>query len=145
MTRDEILRMDAGHEMDLLVAIRLERPTFKVPEYRYSPIRPVDWSSPGGLWTLDGYANWLSKSPYPVPLPLSVDIAASFRVVDRLDKYEFYLEHSRKEWFALFVNVNVPGDWRAIKLDNNATAPTASLAICRAALLTTLEAEDDQL
>jgi len=121
MTRDEILNMPAGKEMDALIA---------------SEVMGYDWRY------IDAYPyrhRWISESgdTFDIEeLEFSSDIAMAWRVVEKMSE----------EWC---FNVSTGHDFRkypglsfGCKLDSKefisthfALAETAPLAICRAALL----------
>jgi hypothetical protein len=115
MTNDEILNMEAGLEMDELVTESVmgwERRTFKHDG--------VDF------WHLPGTA----RCELDVP-PYSTDIAAAWQVVEKasLFKLDCLQIHDSSDW------------WCEIALEGRpyeATADTAPLVICRAALLAAL-------
>jgi hypothetical protein len=104
MTRDEILKMEAGREMDALVAEKIFN------------------------------GQWLYKN-IPENLPkFSASISAAWEVVERL------IKHNPLSLDYLVDENNVLG-WQAnFRMGYNvAFAPTAPLAICRAALLAVMK------
>ena len=111
MTRDEILNMPAGREMDALVAKNVMKLEFPVYEF-------------------DGYKHQYKPKPY------STNIAAAWEVVDKINSqeslYNFELSKDDKSWMC---------EWWSKETQEPiwATADTAPLAICRAALLAVME------
>jgi hypothetical protein len=146
MTRDEILNMSAGREMDALIAERVMGWTpwvEKRGEYDY-----VIWQRNGDKEPWFSHRGWethksrYSKlikydSHYHIEVGLhkfsSGGYDEAFEVVEKMksDGWEFYFEWKDKPW-ALFENDEC-------LLDKYADADTVPLAICKAALLTTLE------
>ena len=140
MTRDEILALEAGRELDALVAEKVMGWTWG----EYSPpvegpskiLRPPEsWApspdrAPGSEVSCPG---WHFRVPQ-----YSTDIAAAWEVVEKMVpiKYGFNLaiESPPGPW----------GDWE-VHFYNGGThlafADTAPLAICRAALLAVMEVE----
>jgi hypothetical protein len=112
MARDEILNMEAGREMDALVAE-------KVMGYERVPdIKPYGF---GDAW-LQHY---------------STDIAAAWQVVGKLENNDFWWEASN-----VVPNSDpIVYEWKFVTVGRQGEACefTAPLAICRAALLATLE------
>jgi hypothetical protein len=110
MTQDEIVQMEAGREMDALVAelvMGWEKRVFG---------DGVDY------WHLPGGAICELDAPH-----YSTDIAAAWQVVEKLP-------------FSVYVEVRWDGKNAEAWFDSGsqtweASAPTAPLAICRAALL----------
>jgi hypothetical protein len=132
MSRDEILSMEAGREIDALIIDRFIEP--EPPKDNLKSLREKsddDWIysefytySRGGLWKVDIGLDVDKIFPDWEPaIEPSSDMTAAWQVVEKLDM-PFYLER-KDDWFAMF------GD----ELDYSANADTAPLAICRAALL----------
>ncbi len=126
MTREEIMNMPAGREMDKIIAEKvfgLEiRETEKwvkscVPSKLRQPDYKVSIISAGGL-PLKNY---------------STDMTAAWDIVKKLPKGEFTLELGARTILATFFGYK---NGSAVVRDNEDATP---LAICRAALLTTLE------
>lgn len=129
MTKEDILEMEAGRELDALVAERVMGPPWDVG---------TSWRVRDGRWErLDSQGRVDHVRPLPT---YSTAIGAAWTVVERValmnvrpDRgashaiYGFGLEcEGRKQWKAAFGIHSAP-------------AATAPLAIARAALLTTLE------
>jgi hypothetical protein len=115
MTRNEILNMPAGREMDELIRLEiLDLEVFTTPE-----------------------GKLLGEGTFQEIPHYSTDIAAAWEVVEkmRINDWEFYLEWENQPW-ALFENDKC-------MLDKCAEAITVPLAICRAALLAVLESDND--
>jgi hypothetical protein len=122
MNREEIMQMEAGRELDALVAK-------KVMGWKYGQAG-VDWS------------GWVGVNPRPSKeanlghFSPSTNISAAWEVVEKLKENQYslpqiYLTDSDNDWH---VSVRVAGDQGFIDIQS----PTTPLAICRAALLTTL-------
>jgi hypothetical protein len=130
MTRDEILTMEAGREMDALIAREV-----------------MGWSKivlgSYGHWVEeDGSGAYTTKHQVGDWCP-SEDIAAAWQVVEKLRERNFYSQHTDltltsgvEHWSWTFIN-HEPLAVYSVK----ATAPTAALAICFAALLAVMECE----
>lgn len=132
LTRTTILEMDAGPELDALVAER-------VMGWRYAATvpggSPKFWQDPDRDF----------KSGMMTPKPYSNGIAAAWEVVEQLHGVERrywevcgWHDGDTDERTAMF-GMNDPEHETVI-----ASATTAPLAICRAALLATLQVKDDQ-
>lgn len=133
MTRDEILNMPAGRDMDALTALKffgwhwenvLEG--FLMPPSHH-PAMLNNWA---GEWDENGYPNWLPE--------YSKIISLAWEVLEMIQKFGWSFE---------LTDTDMQGDYviriwqpRGIK-KYAARAESAPLAICRAALLTTLEDE----
>lgn len=120
MTRDEILAMPAGMEMNALVAEKV-----------------MGWHEHNGMWLdLDNriWANPPGWSP-------STNIATAWEVVQKHPYYFALYRTNETDWrLALFGTVHWECRFYAPeKFD--AKADTAPLAICRAALIVVLERE----
>ncbi len=138
MTKDEITSMPAGIEMDTLIATKvmgisvIAFNTALCPycgsEMRYCGIR--SWCSACNEWRYSAYKDY------------SDDMSAAWEVVEKIGekKYrQFYLctnfssEFGNQFYAEIFEN---NGDGESMEfIVCSATADTASLAICRAALL----------
>jgi len=125
MTREEILALEAGRELDALVAKKV---------MGWHLVRWADETDGGRVWKGDAGEY---RAPYSVdPNPKwrwspSTDIAAAWEVVDALMDNGIGLPqifHDGQLWVA-----SVSDCTR--KKSNMASALTAPLAICRAALL----------
>lgn len=136
MTKDEILNMPAGEELDTLVAEKVMgwrkehekdwRDVWRGADGRYQ--------HPTGRY--DGYED--REDFHTINWHPSESILWVWEVVEKfysmkLDKYS-----NGEEWRCYLVT-----ERDGKNVDANATADSAELAICRAALLTTLERESD--
>jgi hypothetical protein len=129
--RDEILNTPAGEPMDILIAELIMGETY--PTYTHEQLHlEYPKTSTLGNWQCFNIFEHGDVCEWH-PRPFSSDISAAWAVAEKLksDGWEFYFEWKDKPW-ALFENDE-------FLLDRCADADTASLAICRAALLTTLE------
>lgn len=115
MTRDEILSEPAGPRLDAWVAEHVMG------------------------WTPTGLAKDFNGVPFPEPIPnYSTDIAAAWEVVELVGGFEIeqwgdvWEKKGTIIWAASF---NLPDGKNIV----HATAATAPLAICRAALLAMME------
>jgi hypothetical protein len=116
LTRDEILEMEAGEEIDKLVAE-------KVMGWYVSSYGLVDREhKPGDVFLGDVCECW---SP-------SFSISAAWEVVNKLKEQSDIVDvwHESWEWHC---DIGSYGDCQTVKAD------TAPLAICRAALLAVIE------
>ena len=118
---DRMDQLEAGRELDALVAE-------KVMGWR---IKGKDWVDEHGRYQGAVETYWViadggpSKGWHP-----STDIAAAWLVVEKLGwQYVFRLGNRDDKWWCV---LSVEPDWQLS--DNCAEAPTAPLAICRAAL-----------
>lgn len=118
LTRERILLLPACRALDLLVAE-------KVMGQVWQGGNPIpNYTGVGGCW----------------PHPFSTSIEAAWEVVEKLDEknYQALVRRERSPqgsyWRACFFFPAGDGSWIG-----HAEADTAALAICRAALLTTLE------
>lgn len=135
MTRDEILNMPAGREMDALVFAKL---------FGKMPFRV----GPGEKWVFtnereyleEGDAYFLDEHQAPSRVPeYSTDIAAAWTIRDALGKPISVMESVLGDsFFCEFLLGYDEGD-EAKTVE--AFAETVSLAICRAALLVAMESE----
>ena len=128
MTRDEILRIEAGPKLDRLVAEQ-------VMKWRaWESSSPQHWAEekqgvlvPTG-WTINGKTN---NGPVWSP---STDIAAAWQVVEE-----------RRKWGWAWELAGITGHWHVELYDEEckpiaeANAASAMVAICRAALLALME------
>lgn len=119
MTRDEILTMEAGAEMDALVATKV--------------MGWIQASTQSSVW-LTWYPPGEHSKARLSPPPFSTDIAAAWEVVKRIigttkrcPQVRWISEAMSHEW-------HCDMEWGA-----EAYAPTAPLAICRAALIAVME------
>jgi ABA sandwich protein len=127
LTRDEILNMPAGREMDILM-IDIVGGELIDKAIHYDASMGIRYAiQDDGVWRFQPGLAWL-WSP-------STDIAAAWEVVKKMpDGFELRLhQHKliREAWQAEF---HEPGTENFMVL-----AATAPLAICRAALLAVLE------
>ncbi|UVI31197.1 BC1872 family protein [Paenibacillus spongiae] len=123
MTREEILAMTPGRELDALVAEKV-----------------MMWTkdTDGSYWLVDTYSirTW-EQTSYPGFQP-STDIAAAWEVLERFPTHQITKMHDIKlPW-------NEESIYKAIVKANKyiAYGKTAPLAICRAALLFALNGEE---
>lgn len=120
MTKEEILTMKAGEELDKLVAEALgdvSEVTGSDKCYRHFQENPA-------------YGGW------SIPAPVSTDISAAWQVVDRLvDSVRHYMFDLRK----VYVNTL----WEASFQGRVAQGVTAPEAICKAALLAELDSREN--
>lgn len=141
MTRGEILKMPTGREMDAVIAecvMGEPEPLMAESEVTViymSLLRGYDVPhSAGGAWyaTMDFEDG---DTPYWEPCHFSTNIAKAWRVVEKLMGFVFGVD--------VCVN-HADGWWCRVKHSDGglttATADTAPLAICRAALLAVSEA-----
>ena len=121
MTRDEILNMPAGREMDKLIAEKI-----------------FGWSDFGSFE--DGGISGKDKDGDGWILPYySIGIAAAWEVVEKFMPYKspsLYVVGTM--WFCFFALKTGEGLFASTNV-LEAKAPTAPLAICRAALLAMIE------
>ncbi len=126
MTREEILNMQAGYEIDLLIQVNL----FQNAEH--CGLSYEEHSTPDGL---DGWSGFvcpacgrsedLCKTEKCVQL-YSTRISKAWDVLEKLSLTDYVIEKVGDHYCVNFIS-------------ESACAETAPLAICRAALLTTLE------
>jgi len=129
MTRDEILAMEAGRELDALVAV-------EVMEWTRYPNKHglTVMSRPGAMphhAQIDQHPNF------------STDIAATWEVVEYMGPIPFSLRFQPADaWRTGDGEVYCHAHWTCwFEGSVWAEAPTAPLAICRAALLAAMEME----
>ena len=126
MTRDEIMKLEAGREMDKLVATKVMElePCDKWQLYHVDVID-------GARYKLEDKAcNHPTGKCYPEQMPpaYSTNIEAAWRVVEKLsNKFSFAINNDMGYWYADF--------WNSAENMNPTEDDTAPLAICRAALL----------
>jgi hypothetical protein len=138
MTKDEILNMPAGREMDALIAEKV-----------------MGWKRPpsGNGWnvttlfkrkTPDGQnlqVAWVGDGM----VEFSADISAAWEVVEKMNqmKWRFYSRSITYNDGLIYKSIAAQfQNEHALGIDTGyIDAETMSLAICRAALLTTLESE----
>jgi hypothetical protein len=137
MTRDEILNMEAGRDMDALVAEKAMGWTrCRIPTQSKDDPLPRGWNIGKG-------SGWEAKNCTP---QFSTDIAAAWRVVlHEMNKGSCpnLVNDDNGHWALSFVGVNnIPCTTQTSFVDDpRLWCDTASLAICRAALLATMEGE----
>ena len=138
MTRDEIARLPANRETDALIAERVmgwekspARVSFRLGGYLVDPGENVYTDKSGNTY-----------ATFEVP-EFTKDIAAAWQVMD-------WMRENTVEKYTAPSLFSVPHGWSMVlyeKNDNHAPAwldafaPTAPLAICRAALLAVMETE----
>jgi hypothetical protein len=122
MTRDEILKMEAGPELDALIAE-------KVMEW-------TEWPISGDYVTLHGKTGHTIDTFNP-----SSDISAAWEVVEKLQDTptEYFFEICKTP--VIWRQSGKPTHWHVELGGQKAYADAAPLAICRAALLAVMEAE----
>jgi len=143
VTRDEILNMPAGREMDALVAEKV---------MGWSNVEKTTWSNYRADGTpFGGGKEWRGTPPNheaefnPVLYPIknySTDIAAAWMVVEKIrplfwSTQVMVWDHSDKYIVSCVYRGGHDEPEKAI----NSEAPTAPLAICRAALLAVMDSE----
>jgi len=122
MTRDEILTVPAGPRMDAWIVNTFHIDGVLVEE-QYGQMVP----------------KWKHFDGFRMSFEPSQDIEAAWEVVEKLQtmRYNLHLEmFDCSYWRANFCGPEHPPKWNHRR---NAEAIAAPLAICRAALLTTLE------
>lgn len=119
MTRDEILKLEAGRELDALVAEKV----MGYPKEIISINGSV--KSPNGDWMVREIDEY------------STDISAAWEVAEKLGS--FWIDHTVSD---LGIDVEFFTSLDHSKERLVATADTAPLAICRAALLAVMEDEN---
>ena len=136
MTRDEILAMEAGRELDALVAEKVMG--FAIMRENDMPVMRNSFYDP----RLIG----IGGQRLPPPL-FSADIAPAWGVVEQLVGEDragpglyFQMTHDWNEGYGTWATF----DWKGVTDTHplyTARADTAPLAICRAALLAVMEAD----
>lgn len=145
LTKEDILGMEAGRELDCLVALKV---------MNYIPASHNWWLPKGGKFncSIEEASEWLSekecgiewsgKKYQGIPIYMfnpSSNIETAWKVVKRLNlKYTFSVSkgYSDEGWSCLFFWSDGSGDNSEYHIAYGQTAP---LAICRAALLAVLE------
>ena len=160
MTKEEILAMEAGRELDVLVALVV----MKESAPRLVPENALDLQLAGSpVKSLEG--NWLCLCEYDEgdveiwrPLPFSTDISAAWQVVEKMrdaDKYnvkrmeEGYKD--RGQYDSAFVDFcSCLMEVLGIEIEESSYAATLTImrsispeAICKAALIARLEVHND--
>jgi len=127
MTREEILRMEAGPELDRLIAERV-----------------MGWKAGADFFVADGKISRIHRATSGTAVSElwspSTDIAAAMEVVNKLlSRYNISIYSGRYpiRWFVQIVAVE---DWETKALVEDENLP---LAICRAALLAAMETSDE--
>lgn len=127
MTRDDILSMSAGKELDELVAEKV-----------------MGWKRTGQCWKDDrGNTRTIELTSFGSFEP-SQDISAAWEVVEKLkDGYQYFYtgwDYPTETYFAQFIEAIATDDEVGVELrEINSISETAPLAICRAALLAVME------
>jgi hypothetical protein len=135
MTRDEILNMPAGREMDALVAEKVMIVEFTKHNYKAHDV----------LSNTIEERTYYSTSFAPLP-HYSTDIAAAWQVVEKLmEMGDVFIENWQDgEWFVACDPLMNKPRRNAASCDGKKTGKeSAPLAICRAALLAVMEDKDD--
>lgn len=115
MTRDEIMNIPAGRDMDKLIAEKI----MALTGIRWSTSYPTDWIYSNGEYVVGKNLGWDALPRY------STDISAAWEVVEKLRHRGLF-------------QINVwHNDMCQVNLSNcdAVVSETAPLAICRAALL----------
>jgi hypothetical protein len=129
MTRDEILTMEAGRKMDALIAEKV---------FGYVRMHYPDENTWGERSYDDKFPSCDCFRQVP-SRDYSTDIAAAWEVVEKFS-HQATNELARKQGFSHWQLNSYPDSGWACRIGSlSAHADTAPLAICRAALLTTLE------
>jgi hypothetical protein len=148
MTRDEVLNMPAGREMDALIAEKVMGWIYSdsweqlVPSGHADPPIWSDWE-----WDIEeltyvkhpinmmGGVSYRGDKPY-IP-EYSTNISAAWKIVEKMinDGYDIV-----DIWHENVVDVGWAMEWiKDGNGDNSIGSDTAPLAICKAALLTALD------
>lgn len=129
MTRDEILNMPAGHEMDKLIT-----------EFVFGMRLEKNHGLSGGFYWVGNGVQFGDMRMREVP-DYSTDISDAWNVFEKFTKEPFAwhvetvnLSDGKLEYWACLW-----GDHGSSIVEYSASAETASLAICRAALLATMK------
>ena len=149
MTRDEILAMEAGRELDALVAeamgwiwLRFKPAHDEDAEFVRKPYGPDTWEASLEHKRANGDEPlahlWDCDLPH-----YSTDIAAAWEVVEYMGPIPFSLRFQPADaWRTGDGEVYCHAHWTCwFEGSVWAEAPTAPLAICRAALLAAMEME----
>jgi len=139
MTRDEILNMEAGREMDALIAEKVMGIELRhISDYTvtFSYYENGEWMQYGGCKCC-GHAARPKEYCFRAALHYSESVSAAFNVVEKLKTsfHTFSLEYSIEfpHWnCVIIVEYEDDSKWYSCNGD------TAPLAICRAALLATM-------
>ena len=138
MNQEEILNMPAGREIDLLIAEMLFSWQW-FPANGMMYFRPVEKFAYGAI--KDGESiEYMSNLP-----SYSTDISSAFEVAEKLsDKWDFAIVNNQN--FGKYPDLHYGFRLQAIGEDSHiktifALGETASLAICRAALLAVVPAQ----
>lgn len=135
MTRDEVLSMPAGSEMDALIAekvmgMELARP---LGEHFVSHDMAID----AGDMMLEGQSMGVEWE-YMQPPPFSSDISAAWKVVEKMrELYDVVIDLDSDLVSCKLLNYVESGDYRTLVVEQ--IYKSAPLAICRAALLAVSE------
>lgn len=140
MTRDEILNMPAGEQIDTLVAEKVME-WHKVLKGEKKDAWRDRWEDSEGHYMhpisrYDGYED--GEDFHTICWHPSESILWAWEVVEELRKKELNLtlvQSRQGNWYATFMDV--------AGIINDTPADTAELAICRAALIRILERESD--
>ena len=131
-TRDEILNMPAGREMDALVADRVMGLHMYKPSDAACKLIGIPYGT--SLWKVGNGDNdhglFLSGLPN-----YSTDIAAALEVVGKATGFQLEFDYPESYFVSIWLMGHFRLPWP------RAFAETAPLAICRAALLAVLEDE----
>jgi hypothetical protein len=138
MTRDEILKLEAGREIDVLIAEHVFGDAEPENKYRQqtkifqTTLVKITESTYGGTWAYN-FAKWIWE-----PYPFSSDDAITWKIVRRLDElglsFNIVKHAGEKRYIAEFWKLR-PETTADLIYENIAEAETPALAICRAALL----------
>jgi hypothetical protein len=150
MTKDEILNMPAGKEIDALVAEKVMgwnwvfRPD-NVPEYSNidgTPNGRPKYIVPPAIPAYTWNTAWMA-----IDLPnYSTNISDAWEVVEKMmEDGDVFLEYwSDNEWFVANKSLGVRDDAIVARCDGKKSGKSSvSLAICRAALLAKLDEEQN--
>ncbi len=159
LTREQIEQMPAGREMDGLIAEHIlgfrrslygEQVVFESPEYQQRERDGLPTVTLGGVYSIrdakGGRESVIAgnhpKSGWPNTLIdfYSTDIAAAWKVVEALEPRGYLVDITRRKDFTTGGFPYECEIWdTSAGPDRTAQADVAPLAICRAALLTTVE------
>lgn len=138
MTKEEILKMEAGEELDRLVAEVMGEP---MPEF--TPENALELQLAGSP-VKSPKGNWLCLCRYDEgdiptwrPLPYSTDISAAWSVVEKMRELDYSFSLTNYDNYKLVYQVKFYNYLNpALSYCGVGTAPEA---ICKAALLTKLD------
>ena len=148
MTKDEIVSMKAGVEMDALIAEKILGMSLEH--------LPVLWEEGNTSDGKDGWSGFVCPRcrlprdllDRPCCKQYSTDIRAAWDVVQKIvgeknDEHDLFIEcWSDGEWFVAFHPMGYSSRTPRASCDGKKTGqPSAPLAICRAALIYALEEE----